>query len=550
MDASDLRHRLTKQRRLNGSSCIKSDGHSYWNRYHTHNSYGDTRRFPERKFSNWLRGRIKLFKPFAWESRVKCFSMISSGFQGRLRGMFGRRAAENFHYNARKMGIKEKAGDAVNPLNFAGPRSLVELRGARADATKNIDSISSLEPESMKSLKEAELPGYDVSVSFEGPKTLSVLKQKRGAGLQNGAILVASSNRNEENKVKLHSRRDAHKGNFENYDQVGVDQPKVETSAEEEALNHADDDRITRGQHGIGDEKEPCSSATSPERIASSSYTSIWKTEASTGGSIAIAPSPSLHRRRRGDSLPLDWQTRLQIAISIAQGLCYMHHGWFSPIVHRDVKSSNILLDADFKAKIADFGLARILSRNGEPESVSSIAGSFGYMAPECGKLRKVNEKVDVYSFGVVLLELTTGREAADGGEEEDGNLTDWAWRRYREGGAAVADALDEDIIGELPEYLEEAETVFRMGLNCTANDPLVRPTMKQLLQVLMNLERRRNGGWSGDGACSEVTRRRGDSLLESKRNRGSRRKKVADVMEESDESGVSCYAACIDSLL
>ncbi|KAG0484633.1 hypothetical protein HPP92_008712 [Vanilla planifolia] len=257
MDASDLRHRLTKQRRLNGSSCIKSDGHSYWNRYHTHNSYGDTRRFPERKFSNWLRGRIKLFKPFAWESRVKCFSMISSGFQGRLRGMFGRRAAENFHYNARKMGIKEKAGDAVNPLNFAGPRSLVELRGARADATKNIDSISSLEPESMKSLKEAELPGYDVSVSFEGPKTLSVLKQKRGAGLQNGAILVASSNRNEENKVKLHSRRDAHKGNFENYDQVGVDQPKVETSAEEEALNHADDDRITRGQHGIGDEKEP-----------------------------------------------------------------------------------------------------------------------------------------------------------------------------------------------------------------------------------------------------------------------------------------------------
>ncbi|KAG0486432.1 hypothetical protein HPP92_008527 [Vanilla planifolia] len=257
-----------------------------------------------------------------------------------------------------------------------------------------------------------------------------------------------------------------------------------------------------------------------------------------------------LHRRRRGDSLPLDWQTRLQIAISAAQGLCYMHHGWFSPIVHRDVKSSNILLDADFKAKIADFGLARILSRNGEPESVSSIAGSFGYMAPECGKLRKVNEKVDVYSFGVVLLELTTGREAADGGDEEDGNLTDWAWRRYREGGPAVADALDEDIIGELPEYLEEAETVFRMGLNCTAYDPLVRPTMKQLLQVLMNLERRRNGGWSGDGACSEVTRRGGDSLLESKSNRGSRRKKVADVMEESDDSGVSCYAAGIDSLL
>ncbi|KAG0460851.1 hypothetical protein HPP92_021148 [Vanilla planifolia] len=220
MDASDLHHRLMKQRRLNGSSCIKSDGHSYWNR-----------------------------------------------FQGRLGGRFGGRAAENFHYNARKMGRQAKAGDAVNPLNFVGPRSVVELRGVRADATKNIDSISSLEHKSKKCLKEAELPDYDVSVLFESPKTLSVLKQKRSAGPQNGAILVASNNRKEENEVKLHSRRDAHegkhsrrdalKGNFENYDQIGVDQPKVETCAEEEALNHVDGDRITSRQHAIGDEKEP-----------------------------------------------------------------------------------------------------------------------------------------------------------------------------------------------------------------------------------------------------------------------------------------------------
>ncbi|KAG0446757.1 hypothetical protein HPP92_028671 [Vanilla planifolia] len=232
MDASDLRNRLTKQRRLNVSSYIKSDGHSYWNRYHTHNSYGDTRRLPERTISNWLRGRIKFFKPFAWENRVKCFSMISSGFQGRLGGRFGGKAAENFHYNARKMGRKEKAGDAANPLDFAGPRSLVELRGARADATKNIDSISSPEPESKKCLKEAELLGYDVSVSFE------------------------ATTEKEENEG-LHSRRDAHKGNFENYDRIGVDQPKVETCAKEEALNHANDDVITPRQHAIGDETEP-----------------------------------------------------------------------------------------------------------------------------------------------------------------------------------------------------------------------------------------------------------------------------------------------------
>ncbi|KAG0502937.1 hypothetical protein HPP92_003009 [Vanilla planifolia] len=148
------------------------------------------------------------------------------------------------------MGRTEKARDAVNLLNFAGSRSLAELRGARADGIKNIDSISSLEPENKKCLKQAELPGYDVSVSFEGPKTLSVLKRKRGAEPQNGAILVASNNRKEENEVNLHSRkdahkrkhsrRDAHKGNFEIYDWIGVDLPKVETCAEEEALNHAD----------------------------------------------------------------------------------------------------------------------------------------------------------------------------------------------------------------------------------------------------------------------------------------------------------------------
>ncbi|KAG0486150.1 hypothetical protein HPP92_008245 [Vanilla planifolia] len=77
------------------------------------------------------------------------------------------------------MGRTEKAGDAVNLLNFAGPRSLAELRGARADGIKNIDSISSLEPESKKHLKEAELPGYDVSISFEGSKTFSILRLKK-----------------------------------------------------------------------------------------------------------------------------------------------------------------------------------------------------------------------------------------------------------------------------------------------------------------------------------------------------------------------------------
>ena len=88
------------------------------------------------------------------------------------------------------------------------------------------------------------------------------------------------------------------------------------------------------------------------------------------------------HRDRAGAPAPLDWPTRLAVAVDAARGLSYMHHDCAQPIVHRDVKSSNILLDPDFQAKIADFGLARILVKSGEPESVSAIGGTFGYMAP------------------------------------------------------------------------------------------------------------------------------------------------------------------------
>jgi Leucine-rich repeat (LRR) protein/tRNA A-37 threonylcarbamoyl transferase component Bud32 len=90
-----------------------------------------------------------------------------------------------------------------------------------------------------------------------------------------------------------------------------------------------------------------------------------------------------LHQRERiGAPAPLDWPTRLEIAIDSARGLCYMHHGCSPAIVHRDVKSANILLDSEFRAKVADFGLARILLKAGEPESVSAMCGTFGYMPP------------------------------------------------------------------------------------------------------------------------------------------------------------------------
>ncbi|KAH6826813.1 kinase family with leucine-rich repeat domain-containing protein [Perilla frutescens var. hirtella] len=195
-----------------------------------------------------------------------------------------------------------------------------------------------------------------------------------------------------------------------------------------------------------------------------------------------------LHSRNRSYNISgsvhhvvLDWPKRLHIAIGAAHGLTYMHHHCSPPIIHRDVKSSNILLDSEFNAKIADFGLARKLIKDGEPNTMSVVAGSFGYMAPEYAQTRRVDEKIDVYSFGVILLELITGREAHNG--DESSSVAEWAWRHIQEG-KPMLDVMDEDI--KEPLYLEDINTVLKLGLICTSTFPSSRPAMKDVLQILL----------------------------------------------------------------
>lgn len=189
-----------------------------------------------------------------------------------------------------------------------------------------------------------------------------------------------------------------------------------------------------------------------------------------------------LHPKKRDSfqSIGLDWPKRLQIAIGAAQGLCYMHHDCSPPIVHRDVKSSNILLDSEFNPKIADFGLAKILTKKGELNTMSAVAGSFGYLAPEYAYTTRVNEKIDIYSFGVVLLELMTGREPNFG--DEHTSLAEWAWKHYAE-----ENTIDEILDGEMKKagFLDEMKTVFTLGLICTSTLPSSRPSMKEVLQIL-----------------------------------------------------------------
>ncbi|XP_062149200.1 receptor-like protein kinase 5 [Alnus glutinosa] len=178
----------------------------------------------------------------------------------------------------------------------------------------------------------------------------------------------------------------------------------------------------------------------------------------------------------------LDWPKRFQIAVGAARGLSYMHHDCSPPIVHRDVKSSNILLDSEFNAKIADFGLAKMLIKHGESATMSAVAGSFGYIAPEYAQTTRVSEKIDVYSFGVILLELATGRKATDG--DEHTSLAEWAWRHFQQGGPVV-DALDEEV--KEPRYLDEMCFVFKLGIICTGTLPSTRPSMKEVLNILKN---------------------------------------------------------------
>jgi len=109
----------------------------------------------------------------------------------------------------------------------------------------------------------------------------------------------------------------------------------------------------------------------------------------------------------------LDWDLRLKIALGSAQGLAYLHHDCSPLIIHRDVKSSNILLDKDFEPHLADFGIAKSLCPS-KTHTSTYIMGTIGYIDPEYARTSHLTEKSDVYSYGIVLLELLTGRKAVD----------------------------------------------------------------------------------------------------------------------------------------
>ncbi|PKA57149.1 Leucine-rich repeat receptor-like serine/threonine-protein kinase BAM2 [Apostasia shenzhenica] len=189
----------------------------------------------------------------------------------------------------------------------------------------------------------------------------------------------------------------------------------------------------------------------------------------------------------------LGWARRYRIALEAARGLCYLHHDCSPMIVHRDVKSNNILLDANFEAHVADFGLAKFLRDGGASECMSAVAGSYGYIAPEYAYTLKVDEKSDVYSFGVVLLELITGRRPV--GDFGDGvDIVQWV-KKMTDGGKEHVDVILDSRLGTVP--MDEAMHIFFVAVLCIGETSVERPTMREVVQMLSEFNHRHGSGES-----------------------------------------------------
>uniref|UniRef100_A0ACD6AJI6 Uncharacterized protein n=1 Tax=Avena sativa TaxID=4498 RepID=A0ACD6AJI6_AVESA len=180
-------------------------------------------------------------------------------------------------------------------------------------------------------------------------------------------------------------------------------------------------------------------------------------------------------------SIRFNWRVRVKIAIGVAHGIAFLHEEIRPPIIHRDIKASNILLDKDLTPKISDFGLARLLPPNATHVS-TRVAGTIGYLAPEYAVRGQVTKKSDIYSFGVLLLEIVSGRCNHNNRlPYEDQFLLERTWRCYEQG--QLEKIIDADLEDDLD--AEEACRFLKVGLLCTQDAMKLRPNMTNVVRML-----------------------------------------------------------------
>ncbi|KAF7850053.1 hypothetical protein BT93_L5901 [Corymbia citriodora subsp. variegata] len=180
------------------------------------------------------------------------------------------------------------------------------------------------------------------------------------------------------------------------------------------------------------------------------------------------------------NQVTLNWMQRFRVIKGVASGMLYLHEGWEQVVIHRDIKASNILLDAEFNGKLGDFGLARLYDHGTDPQT-THVAGTLGYLAPEHMRTGKATRSTDVFAFGVFLLEVACGRRPIKHGDTEDVILVDWVYSCWDRGD--ILEARDPKLGSEFVE--EEMKLVLKLGLMCSHSNPLMRPTMRQVLQYL-----------------------------------------------------------------
>ncbi|MFS7946539.1 putative protein kinase RLK-Pelle-RKF3 family [Helianthus anomalus] len=186
----------------------------------------------------------------------------------------------------------------------------------------------------------------------------------------------------------------------------------------------------------------------------------------------------------------LTWPQRKNIILDVAKGLAYLHYGVKPAIYHRDIKATNILLDANMGARVADFGLAK-QSREGQSHLTTRVAGTHGYLAPEYALYGQLTEKSDVYSFGVVILEIMCGRKALDLSSADSPRgflITDWAWSLIKEG--KIGQVLDPCLLehgagNESTNPKGIMERFVLVGILCAHVMVALRPTIMDALKML-----------------------------------------------------------------
>ncbi|NP_001347928.1 putative protein kinase superfamily protein [Zea mays] len=199
--------------------------------------------------------------------------------------------------------------------------------------------------------------------------------------------------------------------------------------------------------------------------------------------SSSARSSSNSDRSRRAE---LTWPRRHEVVVGVARGLLYLHEDAHTPIIHRDIKASNILLDDRWVPKIADFGMARLFPEAGDGHSRvhTRVAGTNGYMAPEYLMHGDLSTKADVFSFGVVVLEIVSGRKNSafiPPPDAEADSLLEYAWRLYKKGRSL--ELLDHAVKSSA--VPEQVELCVRIGLLCVQADPRLRPDMKRVVIIL-----------------------------------------------------------------